>query len=119
MTALAPLIAAAVCVDSYTLFNGDPKSLISGQILQLDIGRSVYHFLQYIYTFQRDTQCSSTDCLLMLRCQLYMFRTVTVHPQVLLFVRCCMCRLWCVLICPAGTTFFLKCCTSRTYQDIP
>ena len=25
-----------------------------------------------IYTFQRDTQCSSTDCLLMLRCQLYM-----------------------------------------------
>ena len=46
-----------------------------------------------IYTFQRDTQCSSTDCLLMHRCQLYMFRTVTVHPQELLF-RCCMCRLW-------------------------
>ena len=38
-----------------------------------------------IYTFQWDTQCSSTDCLLMLRCQLYMFRTVTVHPQDLLF----------------------------------
>ena len=37
-----------------------------------------------IYTFQRDTQCSSTDCLLMPRCQLYMFRTVTVHPQELL-----------------------------------
>ena len=49
-----------------------------------------------IYTFQRDTQCSSTDCLLMLRCQLYMFRTVTVHPQELLF-RCCMCRLWYVV----------------------
>ena len=46
-----------------------------------------------IYTFQRDTQCSSTDCLLMRRCQLYMFRTVTVHPQELLF-RYCMCRLW-------------------------
>ena len=46
-----------------------------------------------IYTFQRDIQCSSTDCLLMHRCQLYMFRTVTVHPQELLF-RCCMCRLW-------------------------
>ena len=30
-----------------------------------------------IYTFQRDTQCCSTDCLLMHRCQLYMFRTVT------------------------------------------
>ena len=44
-----------------------------------------------IYTF-RDTQCSSTDCLLMHRCQLYMFRTIMVHPQELLF-RCCMCRL--------------------------
>ena len=53
-------------------------------------------FLQYIYTFQRDTQCSSTDRLLMHRCQLYMFRTVTVHPQELLF-RCCMCRLWYVV----------------------
>ena len=53
----------------------------------------MYHFLQYIYTFQRDTQCCSTDCLLMHRCQLYMFQTVMVHPQELLF-RCCMCRLW-------------------------
>ena len=32
----------------------------------------------------------------MLRCQLYMFRTLTVHPQELLF-RCCMCRLWYVV----------------------
>ena len=32
-----------------------------------------------IYAFQRDTQCCSTDCLLMLRCQHYMFRTVTVR----------------------------------------
>ena len=32
-------------------------------------------------------------CLLVLRCQLYMFRTVTVHPQELL-CRYCMCRLW-------------------------
>ena len=32
-----------------------------------------------IYTFQRDTHCSCTDCLLILRCQLYMFRTVTVR----------------------------------------
>ena len=30
------------------------------------------------------------------RCQLYMFRTVTVHPQELL-CRCCMCRLWYVV----------------------
>ena len=57
-----------------------------------------------IYTVQRDTQCCSTDCLLMYRCHFYMFRTVTVHPQELLF-RCCMCRLWYVLIRPAGTTF--------------
>ena len=49
-----------------------------------------------IYTVQRDTQCSSTECLLMHRCQLYMFRTVTVHPQELL-CRCCMCRLWYVV----------------------
>ena len=69
-----------------------------------DIGRSVYHFCN-IYTFQRDTQCSSTDCLLVLRCQLYMFRTVTVHPQELLF-RYCTCRLWYVLIRPAGTTLY-------------
>ena len=44
-------------------------------------------------------------CLLVLRCQLYMFRTVTVHTQELLF-RCCMCRLWYVLIRPAGTTLY-------------
>ena len=52
--------------------------------------------MEYICTFQPDTQCSNTDCLLMRRCQLYMFRTVTVHPQELLF-RCCMCRLWYVM----------------------
>ena len=62
----------------------------------------MYHFVQY--TFQRDTQCSRTDCLLILRCQLYMFRTVTVHAQELLR-RYCMCRLWYVLMRPAGTTF--------------
>ena len=49
-----------------------------------------------IYTFQRDTQCCSTDCLLMHTCQFCMFRTVTVHLQELLF-RCCMCSLWHVL----------------------
>ena len=34
-------------------------------VQQLDIGMSVYHFLQYIYIYicivQRDTQCSCTD----------------------------------------------------------
>ena len=76
---------------------------------QSELNRPIkYYFSRYelpstnIYTFQRDTQCSSTDCLLMLRCQLYMFQTVTVHLQELLF-RCCMCRLWYVLIGPAGT----------------
>ena len=49
-----------------------------------------------IYKFQWDTHCSCTDCSLILRCQLYMFRTITVHPQELLF-RFCMCRLWYVL----------------------
>ena len=57
-----------------------------------------------IYTFQRDTQCSCTDCLLILRCELYMFRTVTVHPQELVQ------RL---------RKNFLKRCTSGTYQHIP
>ena len=51
----------------------------------------VNSFICNLYTFQRDTQCCSTDCLLMHRCQLYMFRTVKGHPQELLF-RCCMCR---------------------------
>ena len=59
----------------------------------------------------------------MLRCQLYMFRTVTVHPQERLFTRrSCMCRLWYVLIRPAGTTLeeelFLKRCTSGKYQIV-
>ena len=112
-----------------SIYTGKPRRPFVSHQVQLgsnemwvrhDIGRSVYHFLQYIYTF-RDTRCCSTDCLLMHRCQLYMFRTITVHPQQLLF-RCCMCRLWYVLIRPAGRTFeeelFLKRCTSRTYQIV-
>ena len=69
--------------------------------LNLHYGRAIKKWviigqtLKHIYTF-RDTQCCSTDCLLMHRCQLYMFQTVTVHPQELLF-RCCMCRLWYVV----------------------
>ena len=84
-------------------------------LLDIDIGRSVYLFLKYIYTFQRDTQCCSTDCLLMLRCQLYMFRTVTVHSQELLF-RCCMCRLWYVVRTALSDT---SRCYQRDYQHIP
>ena len=66
------------------VFRGKSTDVANLEGYEPDIGRSVYHFCN-IYTFQRDTQCSSTDCLLMLRCQLYMFRTVTVHPQELLF----------------------------------
>ena len=73
------------------------KTLVCCEISECSIGCN-------IYTFQRDTQCSCTDCLLILRCQLYMFLTVTVHHQELLF-RCCMCRLRYVLIRPAGTMF--------------
>ena len=84
---------------------------------QISSTKLILNLLRYIYTFRRDTHCSSTDCLLMLRCQLYMFRNVTVHPQELLF-RCCMCRLRYVLIRPAGTPFEEERCTSGTYQIV-
>ena len=42
-----------------------------------------------MYTFQRDTQRRSTDCLLIQRCQLCMVRTVTVHPQELFLDAVC------------------------------
>ena len=58
----------------------------------------------YIYLNEIHNVVALVKCLLVLRCQLYMFRTVTVHPQELL-CRYCMCRLWYVLIRPAGTTF--------------
>ena len=78
------------------------------------------NFIFLIYTFQRDTRCSCTDCLSTLRCQLHMFWTATVRPQEPP-PRRCMCRLWYVLIRPAGTTFeeeLLKRCTSGTHQHI-
>ena len=92
-------------------------------LLQTGYTASLYESCN-IYTFQRDTQYGCTDCLLILRCQLYMFRTVTVHPQELLF-RCCMCGLWYVLIRPAGTTFeevllvgmYMYC--KKWYTDLP
>ena len=71
----------------------------------LDIGRSVYHFFAiYIHSNEIHNVVAMIKCLLVLRCQLYMFRTVMVHPQELL-CRYCMCSLWYVLIRPAGTTF--------------
>ena len=57
------------------------KHLKTISIFFAHVIQNIQLFAIYIYTFQRDTQCCSTDCLLMHRCQLYMFRTVTVHPQ--------------------------------------
>jgi hypothetical protein len=49
----------------------------------------MYHFLNiYIYIYIHSNEIHNIvaliKCLLVLRCQLYMFRTVTVHPQELL-----------------------------------
>ena len=60
----------------------------------IDIGRSVYHFLQ---SNEIHIVVKLIKYLFVLRCQLYMFRTVTVQPQELL-CRYCMCRLWYVLV---------------------
>ena len=64
----------------------------------------VSFFAIYIYSNEIHNVVALIKCLLVLRCQLYMFWTITVHPQELLF-RYCMCRLWYVPIRPAGTTF--------------
>ena len=58
----------------------------------------------YIQSNEIHNVVALIKCFLVLRCQLYMFQTVTVHPQELL-CRYCMCRLWYVLIRPAGTRF--------------
>ena len=50
----------------------------------------------YIHSNEIHTVVALIKCFLILRCQLYMFRTVTVHPQELLR-RYCMCRLWYVV----------------------
>ena len=74
-------------------------------------------FLQYIYIHSNEihTVVALVKCLLVLRYQLYMFRTVTVHPQEPL-CRYCMCRLWYMLICPAGTTVVIHSVES-TYEN--
>ena len=61
----------------------------------------------YIHSNEIHNVVALIKCLLVLKCQLYMFRTVTVHPQELL-CRYCMCRLWYVLIRPAGTTLYQR-----------
>ena len=61
-------------------------------------------FAIYIQSNEIHNVVALIKFLLVLRFQLYMFRTVTVHPQEPL-CRYCMCRLWYVLIGPADTTF--------------
>ena len=53
-------------------------------------------FAIYIHSNEIHNVVALIKFLLVLRCQLYMFRTITVHPQELL-CRYCMCRLWYVL----------------------
>ena len=66
-----------------------------------DFRRSVYHFCNiYKYIYIQSNEIHNVVALIMfllvLRFQLKMFRTVTVHPQEFL-CRYCMCRLWYVL----------------------
>ena len=53
-------------------------------------------FAIYIQSNEIHSVVALIKCLLVLRCQLYMFLTVTVHPQEFL-CRHCMCRLWYVV----------------------
>ena len=53
-------------------------------------------FAIYIHSNEIHNVVALIKCLLVLRYQLYMFRTVTVHPQELL-CKYCMCRLWYVV----------------------
>ena len=60
--------------------------------------KNLYIYIYMVYTHSNEIHnvVALIKCLLILRCQLYMFRTVTVHPQELL-CRHCMCRLWYVV----------------------
>ena len=53
-------------------------------------------FAIYIQSNEINNVVALIKCLLVLGCQLYMFLSVTVHPQELL-CRYCMCRLWYVV----------------------
>ena len=98
------LISHRNCSGSLPNSNG-PSSNVSLVSFDSRGGQRPTHTIIYnIYTYKQDTQCCSTDCLLMHRYQLYMFRTVTVHPQELLS-RCCMCRLWYVVRTALSDTY--------------
>ena len=81
---------------------------------QLDIVRSVYHVCNiYIYSPNEiHNVVALIKFLLVLRFQLYMFRTVKIHPQELL-CRYCMCRLWYVVRRALPDT------SGWTYQHVP
>ena len=57
---------------------------------------SFFAIYTYIHSNEIHSVVALIKYLLVLRCRLYMFRTVTVHPLELL-CRYCMCRLWYVL----------------------
>ena len=89
-----------------------------------------YKNVIYIQSNEIHNVIALVKCLLVLRYQLHMFLTVTVHPQEPL-CRYCMCRLWYVLIRLAGTTFLPKtlyqpdisahtiACTYSIYKEVP
>ena len=75
----------------------------------------------YIHSNEIHNVVALINFLLVLRFQLYMFRTVTVHPQELL-CRYCMCRLWYVLIVQldvSGSALLTIVCTYSIYKEAP
>ena len=90
--AILPPFFSLLEVNLTAGFHPIPNSGISGAI-------TIFHFVRckgiiaiYIHSNEIHNVVALVKCLLVLRCQLYMFRTVTVHPQELL-CRYCMCRI--------------------------
>ena len=81
-----------------TLPNGTHMYTISGVFYRNKVDH-VCNYTEiniYIQSNEIHNVVALIKCLLVLRCQLYMFRTITVHPQELL-CRYCTCRLWYVV----------------------
>ena len=70
--------------------------LVTGVTEMLTLEGLCIIFAIYIQSNEIHNVVALIKFSLLLRCQLYMFRTVTVHPQELL-CRYCMCRLWYVV----------------------
>ena len=78
-------------------------------------------FLQYIYIQSNKIHnvVALIKCLLVLRFQLCMFRTITVHPQELL-CRYCKCRLWYVVRnALPGTSSWYSVLGRTSYNVVP